>query len=46
MKQEACFAHGWPHKLVILRVCDFIGFAKRSVLKTKDLGASKSMKNQ
>jgi hypothetical protein len=29
-----------------LRVCDFIGFAKKSMLKTKNLGASKSTKNQ
>ena len=34
------------HKAVILRVCDFIGFAKKSTLKTKRLGASKGAKNQ
>ena len=34
------------HKIVILRVCDFIGFAKKSTLKTKRLGASKGAKNQ
>ena len=33
-------------KSVILRVCDFIGFAKKSTLKTKRLGASKGAKNQ
>ena len=33
-----------PHKAVILRVCDFIGFAKKSTLKTKRLGASKGAK--
>jgi hypothetical protein len=34
------------HKIVILRVCNFIGFAKKQLLKTNSLGASKIAKNQ
>ena len=34
------------HKIVILRVCNFIGFEKKLMLKTKGLGASKVAKNQ
>jgi hypothetical protein len=33
-------------KNVILRVCNFIGFEKKLMLKTKGLGASKVAKNQ
>jgi hypothetical protein len=33
-------------KAVILRVCNFIGFEKKLMLKTKGLGASKVGKNQ
>ena len=35
-----------PSPLVIPRACDFIGFSKKPILKTKPLGASKSAKNQ
>jgi hypothetical protein len=35
-----------PHQIVILRVCNFIGFEKKLTLKTKGLGASKVAKNQ
>jgi hypothetical protein len=34
------------HTIVILRVCDFIGFAKKPMLKTKSLVTSKIAKNQ
>jgi hypothetical protein len=32
--------------LVIPRACDFIRFRKKPMVKTKNLGASKSAKNQ
>jgi hypothetical protein len=35
-----------PNKVVILRVCNFIGFEKKLTLKTKGLGASKVAKKQ
>jgi hypothetical protein len=34
----------FSHRIVILRVCNFIGFAKKLTLKTKSLGASKIAK--
>jgi hypothetical protein len=48
----SCFLHiqpavsQAPNKVVILRVCNFIGFEKKLTLKTKGLGASKVAKNQ
>ena len=48
----SCFLHSNPlyfkppNKAVILRVCNFIGFEKKLVLKTKGLGASKVEKSQ
>jgi hypothetical protein len=33
-------------RIVILRVCNFIGFTKKSLLKTKSLGGSKIAKSQ
>jgi hypothetical protein len=35
-----------PLLFVIPRVCNFIGFEKKLMLKTKGLGASKVAKNQ
>jgi hypothetical protein len=46
IREDAGFASPTHHKNVILRVCNFIGFEKKLMLKTKGLGASKVAKNQ
>jgi hypothetical protein len=46
VREDAVFEPPTHHKTVILRVCNFIGFEKKLMLKTKGLRGSKVGKNQ